>query len=269
MNKSWVLFRQGFDKCAATRTERQRIVLSVEYCTVDVPQCASWFIGRGKPNSLVGCSAWLQEARVDLWRVKSDISPSFSAIVAGAECASLSRNLSTNLTTNPYGGFNDPDILEIGHPSLSPTEQRTHMSLWCILAAPLLVSTPLDSISNATLALLTAPEVIAVNQDPLGIQGMSVPCVGNGTGSETAKAWLKPLVNKTHALLLMNSDSSPQSITVQWSSLGLCSNDAGVGGCEYDVRDLWMRQPVGTVDESWSVVVDGHGSVLVGLSTST
>ena len=196
MNQSWALFRQGFDKCAASRTVRQRMVLSVEYCTVDVPKCASWFAGKeGTPNSLAGCSAWLTEAKVDLWRVKSDISPHWAAIVAGADCAAISRPLSVNMSAATRG-FNDPDILEVGHPALSFAEQRSHFSLWVILAAPLLISTDLTTLSNETLSLLTNKEVIAINQDPLGVQGLEVPCTahpatadgGAAVGEETPAA---------------------------------------------------------------------------------
>jgi hypothetical protein len=79
---------------------RNRIFLSAvcRYCTVDVAQCAPWFIGRGPQNDISQCAAWLQEARVDLWRVKSDISPTFGQILNGAECSSLSRDLNANMT---------------------------------------------------------------------------------------------------------------------------------------------------------------------------
>ena len=288
MNVSWVLFRQGFDKCVASRTDRKRMLLSVEYCTVDVPTCASWF-ERGGANSLAGCSAWLEQARVDLWRVKSDIRPNWSSILAGASCSSQSRELSANMSASTRG-FNDPDIMEVGNPKLSHTEQQSHYSLWVILTAPLLISTNLNTISNATLALLTNKEVIAVNQDPLGIQGLEVKCAavainsntsmaaqaqtGAGAGAGAAsgpRAWLTPLssgaasadgAEKQWALLLLNVDSAPQNITVTWAELGL-----GNSGTVLKVRDLWKH--TNTIEQGfYSAKTAGHGVTLVTLTAS-
>ena len=85
MNHSWVLFRKGFDDCVASGG--RSMLLSVEYYTVDVPSCVPWFVNQGEVDHLRGCAFWLAEAKVDLWRVKSDISTSWTSILAGAECS--------------------------------------------------------------------------------------------------------------------------------------------------------------------------------------
>jgi hypothetical protein len=110
MNHSWILFREGFDECIASGG--RKMVMSVEYCTVNIPACASWFIKNGEVDHLKGCANWLVEAKVDLWRTKSDISASWDSILQGAECSSMSRELSVNISTvNPRYGFNDPGTL--------------------------------------------------------------------------------------------------------------------------------------------------------------
>ena len=190
MNQSWILFREGFDECVAGGG--RPMVMSVEYCTVNVQQCVPWFV-HGDSDHLQGCASWLAEARADLWRIKSDIGPSWSSILAGAECSSMSRELSVNFSSiNPRYGFNDPDIMEIGNSELSFVEQKSHFSLWCILAAPLLISTDLVAITNATLSILTAKEVIAVNQDPLGVQGLEVNCTSTPVALTAAADHITP-----------------------------------------------------------------------------
>ena len=91
-----------------------------------------------------------------------------------ATWASIMSNLDNNNVMAPIAGpghWNDPDMLQVGNPGLSDTEARAHFSAWCIVAAPLLIGADIVSgLDNATLAILGAPELVAVDQDPLGVQ---------------------------------------------------------------------------------------------------
>ena len=97
------------------------------------------------------------------------------------------------------GHWNDPDMLEVGNGKMNEEEYRTHMSLWCLLAAPLLAGNDLSKMTPETLAILTNPEVIAVDQDPLGIQGHRVAQEGQ------LEVWVKPLADGSKAVGLFQS----------------------------------------------------------------
>ncbi len=123
------------------------------------------------------------------------------------------------------GHWNDPDMLEVGNTGLTDTEQRAQFSLWAIMAAPLILGNDLTNMSAATLATLGNTEVIAVDQDPLGKQGVPI------SPSTTLEVWSKPLSGaKTYAVALFNRTASAANITVTWSSLGLTGSAS--------VRDL-------------------------------
>lgn len=139
------------------------------------------------------------------------------------------------------GAWNDPDYLligavgsakEMGEPipcSLSPGQQYAYMSLWCLMAAPLFYSGDMTRLDAFTLNVLCNPEVIEVDQDPLGAQGH--PVVRN----EDAKTeiWTKPMEDRSVAIGLFNRDDKEHPITVNWSDIGLTG--------KYRVRDLWRQ----------------------------
>jgi alpha-galactosidase len=161
----------------------------------------------------------------------------------------------------PFGGpghWNDPDMLVVGrvgwgpnlHPTrLTPNEQYTHISLWCLLSAPLLLGCDLEKLDEFTLNLLTNDEVLAVDQDPLGRQAGRVSKDGQ------AEVWAKDMADGSKAVGLFNCGSEPRVVTVTWSDLGLTGKQK--------VRDLWRQQDLGTFDEKFQVKVLVHGVVLV------
>ncbi len=156
------------------------------------------------------------------------------------------------------GHWNDPDMLVIGQvgwgPSLRPTaltpnEQVTHISLWCLLAAPLLLGCDLEDLDDFTLNLLTNDEVLAVNQDPLGRQAARAAVDG------PLEVWAKDTEDGSKAVGLFNRDSRPRTVTVRWSDLGIAGPHA--------VRDLWRQKTLGVFDGRFSARVLVHGVVLV------
>merc|ERR550514_48623 len=101
------------------------------------------------------------------------------------------------------GHYNDPDMLEIGNPGLTPTEYRSHMSLWCLAAAPLLAGCNIISASNETLEILTNKEAIAVNQDP-GLNGAVQGTLLSASNDGTTEVWRKIMSDGSVAVVLLN-----------------------------------------------------------------
>src|SRR5262249_40456522 len=147
------------------------------------------------------------------------------------------------------GHWNDPDMLEIGNGHMTLDEYRTHMSLWCILAAPLLAGNDLTGMSNETIGLLTNPDVIAVDQDLAGIQGHRI---SQDSGLEV---WAKRLSDGSYAVGLFNRTLSDASVTADFTSI--CVGDTAF------VRDLWNREDLGGFASQFSAMVPAHGAVLV------
>jgi hypothetical protein len=133
---------------------------------------------------------------------------------------------------------------------MTDTEYRAHFAMWAIMAAPLISGNDLTTMSSATLAILTAPEVLAVDQDALGVQGTRV--IDNGD----LEVWAKTLSGtNTKAVALLNRSASAASITVNWSDIGLSGSAT--------VRDLWAKSDLGSFSGSYSASVPSHGVVLI------
>jgi len=151
------------------------------------------------------------------------------------------------------GAWNDPDYLtpELG---LTPVEDQTQFSMWALLAAPLMISNDVRTLSDASIAMLTSPEVIAVDQDPLGRQGVRL---SDAYGLEI---WSRPLAAPgTRAVALLNLTSSSKDITVTWQQLGL--------GAAATVRDLWAREDMGSFATGYTATVPSHGTALLLVNT--
>jgi alpha-galactosidase len=158
------------------------------------------------------------------------------------------------------GHWNDPDYLLIGwigwkgalRPTpLTPNEQYTHVSLWCLLAAPLIFSGDMTRLDEFTLSLLTNDEVIEIDQDPLGRQANRVAQDGDG------QVWAKDMEDGSKAVGLFNTGEIETKVVARWSDLGLEGRQR--------VRDLWRQQNVGTFEDRFEAKVPRHGVVLVRL----
>jgi alpha-galactosidase len=153
--------------------------------------------------------------------------------------------------------WNDPDMLVVGrvgwgspHPTnLTPDEQYTHISLWCLLAAPLLLGCDLDQLDEFTLNLLTNDEVLAVNQDALGKQALRVARNGD------LRIYAKDLEDGSKAVGLFNLGTDPATVTAKWSDLRLSGKQS--------VRDLWRQKDLGAFQAEFQLPVAAHGAELV------
>ena len=128
-------------------------------------------------------------------------------------------------------------------------EYLTHMSLWCLLAAPLLAGNDLSKMTPETLAILTNKEVIAVDQDPKGVQGRRMAQEG------PLEVWAKPLADGSTAVGLFNRGEWNDPVTVNFSALGVSGSA--------NVRDLWQHQDLGAFQSEYTVVVPRHGVVMI------
>ncbi len=178
-----------------------------------------------------------------LWRVSGDAQPTWSSIVTAIE---------TVLPLAAYarpGAFNDPDMLEIGNGALTEGEQRLQFSVWSILSAPLLAGNDLTQMTDVVRAILTNRQVIALNQDPLGLQATRIRTAGE------VEILAKPLAPCGHrAVVLWNRGTTPARVFVTWEELWLESQAASVW-------DLWNDSRIETEVSGFSVEVEGHDAV--------
>jgi alpha-galactosidase len=146
------------------------------------------------------------------------------------------------------GRWNDPDMMLVGLGTLDEHESRTHMTLWAISAAPLILGHDLRATDPAALEILTNRGVLAIDQDPLGVQGRPVVRTGS------TEAWTKPLGDGSTAVALFNRGESAATIDVGWAELGVAA-PAGV-------RDLWSGDELGAGLTGLSATLPRHGCAL-------
>lgn len=196
------------------------------------------------------------------WRTAGDLGGSFEGIPA-----SLFRDGFEVYARNHLhkfagpGAWNDPDYLLLGYLSnwkgqtvptpLTPDEQYTHVSLWCLLAAPLIFSGDITRLDEFTLSLLTNDEVIDVDQDPLGESAQRVAIDGS------REVWARRMEDGGTALGLFNRGSEKTLVKVRWSDLGISGPRI--------VRDLWRQEDVGRSADEFEATVNPHGVVMVRL----
>ena len=185
------------------------------------------------------------------WRTTGDISDNWDRVLQNADLNNEWYSLA-----GP-GGWNDPDMLEVGNGLMTTTEDQSHFSLWCLIKAPLLIGCDVRNLSNDTFRILTNSEVIAVNQDPLGIQGTKVKSDG------IRDVWAGPLTDGSFAVILLNRGYTPTSIKAYWSDIGLASSQKAT------VRDLWAHKDIGTMSGSVTALVESHGVAMYRITPVT
>ncbi len=218
----------------AAKATGRRLYYSICNWGVDSPW--TWAPGIGGVNA-------------DIWRTSGDIvAPIVAGDIHADRRASFPKMLSNfdkgiHPEAEHTGYYNDPDMMVIGMPGLTAEQNRVHMSLWAISGAPLLLGADLTKLDPQTTAMVTNSEVIAVDQDPLGLQGIKV-----AEASPGLQVWAKPLAAPGRlALLFLNRTASPQQISVQSDQLGLDS------ASPVTVRDLWAGKDLGSFRSSYSV----------------
>jgi alpha-galactosidase len=198
-------------------------------------------------------NVWEWGAKVDgnCWRTTGDIGDSWSSM-SGIGFAQNGHEKYAG-----PGHWNDPDMLVLGkvgwghlHPTrLTANEQYTHVSLWCLLCAPLLIGADMSQMDSFTFNLLSNDEVLEVNQDSLGKQAARISKIGE------TEVWAKKMADGSMAVGLFNRGELPADVKANWTDLGLTGN--------HRVRDLWRQKDVGKFETAITSNVPRHGVCLV------
>ena len=230
LQKPYVVMRQALDK-----VDRDIVFSFCQYGMGDV-----W--------------KWGEKIGGNSWRTTGDITDTWS---------SMSKIGFNQAGQEKYAGpshWNDPDMLVVGlvgwgpqlHPSrLNPDEQYTHISLWSLLASPLLIGCDMTRMDDFTLKLLTNDEVIEINQDPLGRQAGRVYKNGG------LEIWVKEMEDGSKAVGMFNLTFNTEKIKADWSVLGVEGKQI--------VRDAWRQKDLGQFTEAFTAEVAPHGVKLITL----
>ncbi|CAK8532347.1 unnamed protein product [Lathyrus sativus] len=174
------------------------------------------------------------------WRTTGDIKDKWDSMISRADL-----NNKWASYAGP-GGWNDPDMLEVGNGGMTTEEYRAHFSIWALAKAPLLIGCDIRALDNTTKELLSNSEVIAVNQDKLGVQGEKVKSNGD------LEVWAGPLSDNKLAVVLWNRSAWKATVTASWSDLGLKP------GTSVNARDLWLHSTQSSVSGNISAELDTH-----------
>jgi alpha-galactosidase len=255
MYASWGVDYLKYDWCSTTTQDAK-----ASYANIRAALNAT-----GRPIVLSICEwgthqPWLWGAEVggNLWRTTDDIQDRWGGKQKwpnGSCCSNgVLSILDDQVGIYSYAGpghWNDPDMLEVGNGGMTNNEDRSHFSLWCLLAAPLITGNDLRTMSPDTKAILTNREVIAVDQDPLGREGRRVWKEGD------LEVWAKEMKDGSRAVTLFNRGDAEQQIAVSWPQLGYPEHLSAA------VRDLWAATDLGKFTGSFKAPVASHGVVMV------
>lgn len=223
--KAYDSMREGYEKMHQALLKAGRPIV-YSYCQYGLDAVWQWGPSEG----------------ANLWRTTGDIQDRWDRMtLIGFAQAGLSKYAGP-------GHWNDPDMLEIGNGGMTNIEYRTHMSLWALLAAPLLAGNDLSRMDDATREILTNREVIAVDQDSLGVQGDRVSAVG------PVEIWMKPLRGGGKAVGLFNRGESELPVTLSLKDVGFE---------KASLRDLWAHKDLGEFKDQYSTIVPRHGVSLL------
>lgn len=214
---------------------------------------------------------WLWAAKIGhSWRTTYDIWPCFSCIKDHGSWKQpgvlpvIDQQDSLRKYAGP-GHWNDPDMMQIGNGEMTLNQNRAHFSMWCMLAAPLLLGTDLRKISSELKAVVLDKDVIAINQDSLGIQAMKYK---NEKGVDY---WFKPLSNGAWAFCLLNRSDAPVSIEIDWYAITIfdevSQRNFDPSSQLYAIRNLWTKKMEGeTIRKIKKVMVPAEDVLLYRLS---
>jgi autotransporter-associated beta strand protein len=212
----------------------------------------SRIVRRLKPEAVFNVCRWQYPGDwvkniADSWRISGDIEPTFESVMKIVDLCE------PHWKHSGPGGFNDMDMLQVGR-GMTETEDRTHFTLWCMMNSPLLAGNDLRSMTPATLAILTHPELIALNQDPLAYQARRLRDDGD------TELWAKPLRETDSgdiAVTLLNRGKKSATISFDLTEIGI---DAAT---PYAIRDLWQRKNLDTASRQTrrSFTVPSHGVI--------
>jgi len=203
-----------------------------------------------------------------LWRTTGDITAIFDGSVNHGTWSSwgVMKIVEMRPGIRKHAGpghWNDPDMLEVGN-GMTVNEDRAHFSLWCLMAAPLIAGNDVRAMSSDVHDILCNTEVIAVDQDSVGVQGYRQSI------NDSVEVWLKPMSHGDWAVGFLNRTLEPRKIAVQWSSIAstdtLSHRVLDPKGTAYTVRDLWAKKNRGTTSSPVNATLEPHAMMLFRLT---
>jgi alpha-galactosidase len=203
-----------------------------------------------------------------LWRTTGDISAVFDGVVDHGSWKSwgVMQILDMQTGLRVHAGpdhWNDPDMMEVGN-GMTVNEDRAHFTMWCMLAAPLMAGNDLQNMSRETLQILTNREVIAVDQDSLGIQGFKY------SAQDQLEIWFKPLIHNQWAVCFLNRGTTEKKVEFAWAEHtvadSLSKNSISFKHQVFDIRDLWTKKSLGNTRKRFTTGIAGHDIVLLKLT---
>jgi alpha-galactosidase len=212
---------------------------------------------------------WLWGASVGhLWRTTGDITAKFDEDVSYGNWSARGAMhiLDMQEGLRQYAGpdhWNDPDMLEVGN-GMTVSEDRAHFSMWCMIAAPLMAGNDLSNMSKETHDIMTNKDVIAVDQDPLGIEGFKF------AARDSVETWFKPLKNGDWAVCFLNRSKTTAPVEFNWTGTKvydeLSQRDLNAGATEYNITNLWTKANMGTTKKALKAEVPSHDVLMIRLS---
>ncbi|SNR97369.1 glycoside hydrolase family 27 protein [Hymenobacter mucosus] len=200
-----------------------------------------------------------------LWRTTGDIYNCFDCIEdhgtwkSFGVMAILDKQEGLRQYAGP-GHWNDPDMLEVGN-GMPANEDRAHFTMWSMLAAPLITGNDLRKMSKETADILINREVLAVNQDKLGVQGFKY------ASKDSVETWLKPLEGGKWAVTFLNRSRKPQTVGFDWKTTpvtdDLSKQELNAAKTTYKVRNLWTKKDAGTTKKAFAATVPAHDVVML------
>ena len=218
-----------------------------------------------------GSKPWLWENGIgQSWRTTGDIYANFdkNRPHSGYSEYGVMEILDMQVPLRKYAGpghWNDPDMLEVGN-GMSESEDRAHFTMWCLLDAPLISGNDQRNMKPATLKILTDKDIIALNQDPLGIEALKY------SAKDGIEVWFKPLTHDAWAMCVLNRNPDPKHVSFDWKSEkvtdDISNRETKFDTTTYRIRDLWKKQDLGTTKTPLNADVQGHDVLVVRLTKS-
>ncbi len=203
-----------------------------------------------------------------LWRTTGDISALFDSYIDHGTWKQLGVMPIVDLQNGlrKYAGpghWNDPDMLEVGN-GMTVNEDRTHFSLWCMLAAPLMAGNDLRKMSKETQTILSSKEAIAINQDKAGMQGFLY------RSKDSLEIYVKPLSNDEWAFCFVNRSQKSLRINYNWKEEiitdTLFSKTMNAKDHTYKIRNTWTQKTADDTQKPLSAMLSSHDVLLLRLS---
>jgi alpha-galactosidase len=205
-----------------------------------------------------------------LWRISGDIYNCFDCIMDHGTWKSWGVTYILDMRKNirQYAGpdhWNDPDMMEVGH-GMTANEDRAHFTMWCMLAAPLIAGNDLRDMTKETTATLTDKDIIAIDQDSLGVQAYLYQ------QKDSVDTWIKPLTNNEAAICFLNRSQKPVTVTYDFNQNPVTDTvskaNINFNTTTYSIRDVWMKKDIGDTKKAWAGIVQGHDVTMLRLSVT-